>query len=146
MAGHAALQRSSRRLPRPGRGKRGIDGSAAVAGCCDPCSLRRSSGATHFRCQKNRTRSLTLRITREERESTSIVRGEGRLVCEAVRELRKVRAEPKRRRVLALSNVQSADREGICALRELREGGAALEGVDGYIRFLLDGDGGRGSH
>src|SRR5262245_65611147 len=128
MAGHAALQRSSRRLPRPGRGKRGIDGSAAVAGCCDPCSLRRSSGATHFRCQKNRTRSLTLRITREERESTSIVRVEGRLVCEAVRELRKVCAEPKRPLVLDLSNHQTPDPEHMCALRALRQGDAAPRG------------------
>ena len=87
-----------------------------------------------------------LRITREERGSTSIVRVEGRLVCDGVKELRKVCAEPTHPLVLDLSNLQSADPEGICALRDLRARGAALEGADGYIRFLLDRDGRRGSH
>lgn len=84
---------------------------------------------------------MAIRISSSTEGKTRIVRVEGRLESAFVPDLlaeTEGRSEETPVR-LDLSGLQSADKEGLRALRELRAGGAVLEGASPYIRELLDG-------
>jgi ABC-type transporter Mla MlaB component len=82
---------------------------------------------------------LTLRITDHDEDETKVLKLDGNLTHEEVAVLRDV-AEGRGAAVcLDLTHLLSVDREGIAALRQLRDRGALLQGVSPYIALLLDG-------
>jgi len=64
---------------------------------------------------------------------------DGRLTAEEVPELLRVCVGLTGPVVLDLSDLQSADREGVSALRQLRARGAELAGASPYLCLLLNG-------
>lgn len=82
---------------------------------------------------------MTLRITPHEDDS-ELLKLDGTLTHEEVPVLYGVvetKGAPVR---LDLSGLQSADRDGLAALRQLRDGGASLRGASPYVALLLDDD------
>ena len=81
---------------------------------------------------------MTIRITSVHGKNKTTIRVEGRLAAEEVEDLRKeiqLVAAPVH---LDLSGLQSADAEGVRALRSLSAKGVKLVGASPYIRQLLD--------
>ena len=81
---------------------------------------------------------MTIRITKHTEGKTTTIRLEGRLEADAVPDLEKEcrSAEPPLR--LDLSDLSSADEDGIQTLRRLSAEGAELFGASPYVRQLLD--------
>ncbi len=82
---------------------------------------------------------MTLRIVATGPSPPATVKLDGRLTGEEVPELRLVCAANQRQLVLDLTGLQSADREGVSALRELRAKGTDLVGLSPYLQLLLNG-------
>lgn len=80
---------------------------------------------------------MTLYIACESDSGARALRLEGWLEGEAVAELEKVVGEGSGPLRLDLSELRSADRAGITALRAIRAAGASLVGASPYIRLLL---------
>ncbi len=80
---------------------------------------------------------MTVRVSTEAGETVTTIRIEGQLTSASVPDVREAceSANPPLR--LDLSNLRSADRDGIRALRSLLESGIELHGADPYIRQLL---------
>jgi len=62
---------------------------------------------------------------------------DGVLTGAEVTELRRACAAVNERLVFDLTDLQTADRQGVSALRELRAAGAEIIGASPYIRMLL---------
>lgn len=82
---------------------------------------------------------MTLRIVATGLMPPVTVKLDGRLTGEEVPELRRVCEGVKERLVLDLSDLQSADRQGVSALKELWGQGAGLIGASPYVELLLGG-------
>ncbi len=82
---------------------------------------------------------MTLRITPIGAGPARALKLDGRLTGEEVLELRRACEGVKGSLVLDLTHLQSADRQGVSVLRELRAQGAGLIGASQYIRLLLGG-------
>ena len=81
---------------------------------------------------------MTLRITTVPDKNKTTIRVEGRLAAEGVEDLQveiQLVAGPVH---LDLSDLQSADADGVRALRSLSAKGTKLVGASPYIRQLLD--------
>ena len=87
---------------------------------------------------------MPIRISSSREGSSRVIRIEGRLEAAFVPDLLAESPEEGSAVRLDLSGLQSADREGLRTLRQLRAEGATLEGASPYIRELLDG-GARGA-
>jgi len=85
---------------------------------------------------------MTLRIMTTGSNLRATIKIDGRLTGEEGPELRRVCAGASGRPVIDLTDLQSADREGVRVLRALRAKGADLVGASPYIQLLLD----RGRH
>jgi len=81
---------------------------------------------------------MTLRISSAGSASWATVKIDGRLTGDEIPELRRVCDAVEGRLVLDLTYLQSADRQGVSVLQELRSKGADLTGASPYIRLLLD--------
>ena len=86
---------------------------------------------------------MTLRIVMTGPDPPVTVKIEGRLTGEEAAELRRVCAGIDGWPVLDLTDLQSADREGVSVLRELRAKGVRLIGASPYIQILLAPEAGR---
>jgi len=80
---------------------------------------------------------MTLYIACESDSGIRVVRLEGWLDDETVAELDRVVSGESGPLRLELSELRSADKAGLDALRALRAAGAALVGASPYIRLLL---------
>ena len=87
---------------------------------------------------------MTFRITSISGENESIIRLEGSLDAKGVTDLENVIQETQGTVLLDLSGLQSADAEGVLALRSLAANGAKLVGASPYIRQLLNEKSSRG--
>jgi len=81
---------------------------------------------------------MTLRITPAGSGPSATLKVDGRLTSEEVAELRHACDRVEGRLTLDLSGLQSADRQGVSALQELRTKGAELIGASPYLQLLLD--------
>ena len=81
---------------------------------------------------------MTLRITPAGPGPSATLKIDGRLTSEEVAELRLACDRVEGRLILDLSGLQSADRQGVSVLRELRTKGADLVGASPYVQILLD--------
>ena len=81
---------------------------------------------------------MTVRITKTTTPSTTTLRIDGRLEDSNVGELRRACEQISGALKLDLSNLQSADDEGIGALLELLNGGAELTAATPYFELLLE--------
>jgi hypothetical protein len=82
---------------------------------------------------------MAIRISSSTKGTTRIVRVEGRLEAAFVPDLLTESRPGESAMRLDLSGLQSADKEGLRAIRFLRADGAELDGASPYIRELLDG-------
>jgi ABC-type transporter Mla MlaB component len=82
---------------------------------------------------------MTLRIVAIGPSPSATVKLDGRLTGDEVPELRRVCEGAQRQLTLDLAALQSADRQGVSLLRELRTKGADLSGTSPYLQLLLDG-------
>jgi anti-anti-sigma regulatory factor len=81
---------------------------------------------------------MTCRISTASGEDETIIRLEGRLDARGVTDLTKVFQAAATTVLLDLSGLQSADAEGVLALRSFAAKGAKLVGASPYIRQILD--------
>jgi ABC-type transporter Mla MlaB component len=81
---------------------------------------------------------MTLRITVIPRSPPTTLKVDGRLTRAEVPELRSMCAEVEGALALDLTYLQSADREGVSLLRELREKSADLIGLSPFLQLLLE--------
>ena len=81
---------------------------------------------------------MTFRITSVSGTDETILRLEGRLGAIGVKDLKKAVQAAPGTVLLDLSGLQSADAEGVLALRSFAANGAKLVGASPYIRQLLD--------
>lgn len=81
------------------------------------------------------TRPLTLRITPVPTDDPGILRLEGRLRAEEVPVLERCAADGIR--ALDLTDLTSADEEGLAALRRLRDRGIEVRNASHYLAMLL---------
>ena len=81
---------------------------------------------------------MTLRITSAGVAPSATVKIEGRLTGDEIPELRRACEAVEGRLVLDLTYLQSADRQGVSVLQELRSKGADLTGASPYMQLLLD--------
>lgn len=81
---------------------------------------------------------MTLRITAAGSGQSTTLKIDGRLTSEEVPELRLACDRVEGRLVLDLSGLQSADRQGVSVLQELRTKGVELIGASPYLQLLLD--------
>jgi anti-anti-sigma regulatory factor len=81
---------------------------------------------------------MTLRITPAGSGQSTTLKIDGRLTSEEVPELRLACDRVEGPLVLDLSGLQSADRQGVSVLQELRTKGAELIGTSPYLQLLLD--------
>jgi ABC-type transporter Mla MlaB component len=81
---------------------------------------------------------MTLRITPAGSGPSATLKVDGRLTSEEVAELRLACDRVEGRLILDLSGLQSADRQGVSVLQELRTKGAELIGASPYLQILLD--------
>ena len=91
----------------------------------------------HARFKPTNDKTMTLRITTISGKNKTTIRVEGSLVVEEIESLQKefqLAAAPVH---LDLSGLQSADAEGVRALRSLSAKGAKLVGASVYVRQLL---------
>ena len=80
---------------------------------------------------------MTIRVSTEEGGTVTTIRIEGKLTSTSVPDVRAACGSANSPFRLDLSGLQSADRDGIRALRSLSEAGAELHGANPYIRQLL---------
>ena len=80
---------------------------------------------------------MTLRITTVPGKNKTTIRVEGRLAAEGVEELQKEIQLVAGPVYLDLSDLQSADAEGVRALRSLSGASAKIVGASPYIHQLL---------
>jgi hypothetical protein len=83
---------------------------------------------------------MEVRIEPLVKGSMTVVTIAGRLAASCVPELHKLCRSVEGALALNLSDLVSADDEGLKALRELEEWGAELRGVSPFIRLLLASD------
>ena len=89
--------------------------------------------------ENDRGLRMTLRITTiPGKNNQTTIRLEGRLAAEGVEDLQREIDSVAGPVDLDLSDLQSADPEGVRALRSFSTKGAKLVGVSPYIRQLLD--------
>lgn len=81
---------------------------------------------------------MTFRISSVPGEEETIVRLEGSLDARAINDLTKAVQAASGNVLLDLSGLQSADAEGVPALRSFADKGAKLVGASLYIRQLLN--------
>ncbi len=81
---------------------------------------------------------MTFRITSVSGTDETILRLEGRLGATGVKDLKKAMQAAPGTVLLDLSGLQSADAEGVLALRSFAAKGAKLVGASPYIRQLLN--------
>lgn len=81
---------------------------------------------------------MTFRITSVSGTDETILRLEGRLGARGVKDLKKAVQAAPGTVLLDLSGLQSADAEGVLALRSFAAKGAKLVGASPYIRQLLN--------
>ena len=81
---------------------------------------------------------MTFRITSVSGTDETILRLEGRLGATGLKDLKKAVQAAPGAVLLDLSGLQSADAEGVLALRSFAAKGAKLVGASPYIRQLLD--------
>jgi hypothetical protein len=86
------------------------------------------------RCQED-LETLTLRITPVPSADPGTLRLEGRLRSEEVPELE--RSAEAGVKALDLEDLQSADEEGLAALRRLRDRGVEIRNPSHYLAMLL---------
>jgi anti-anti-sigma regulatory factor len=87
---------------------------------------------------------LAFRITTSSGEDETIIRLEGRLGAKRVEDLKTAVQVAQGTVLLDLSGLQSADAEGVRALRSFAAKGAKLVGASPYIRQLLNETSSRG--
>jgi anti-anti-sigma regulatory factor len=80
---------------------------------------------------------MQIRITKTTSASAAIVQVDGRLTATAVPELERECQSAEGTLYLDLTNLLSADAEGLKALNKLVESGARLVGESPYIRLQL---------
>ncbi len=78
---------------------------------------------------------MTLRITPVPSDAPGILRLEGRLRSEEVPELE--RSAEAGVKALDLEDLQSADQEGLAAIRRLRDRGVEIRNPSRYLAMLL---------
>ena len=88
---------------------------------------------------------MTVRITQEIASETTILHIDGQLRSEDVSALMNEHRELTGPVALDLSQLQSADADGVAAILEIASLGADLRGVSGYVRLLLSPEGGPSS-
>lgn len=81
---------------------------------------------------------MTVRILTETKPEATVIRIEGDLRAEVIEELDRVSGEAGGPLVLDLTNLASADAEGLRALGSLLKQGAELRGASPYIRMRLE--------
>jgi len=81
---------------------------------------------------------MTMRIETTTEGPEATVSLAGRLTVSEVGEVLKSCPSAEGQVVLDLTNLRSADTEGVKVIRELVSGGARLRGVPPFIRLLLD--------
>jgi len=82
--------------------------------------------------------TLVFRITSASGEDETIIRLEGNLSAKGVEDLKKAFQVAPGTVLLDLSGLQSAETEGVLALRSLADKGTKLIGASPYIRQLLN--------
>jgi anti-anti-sigma regulatory factor len=82
--------------------------------------------------------TLTFRISSASGEDETIIRLEGRLSANRVENLKKEIQGASGNVLLDLTDLRSADAEGVMALRSFAAEGAKLVGASPYIRQLLN--------
>jgi hypothetical protein len=80
---------------------------------------------------------MTLRITTIGPGPPAALALDGRLTGDEVAELRRAVDEAGGEVLLDLAGLQSADRPGACALRELKAHGVRITGASPYIDLLI---------
>ncbi len=80
---------------------------------------------------------MTIRVSSATDGTTTTIRVEGRLTGADVPDVRAACESANAPVRLDLSGLQSADTDGIRALRSLLESGAELHGANPYVRQLL---------
>ena len=83
---------------------------------------------------------MTARIMTDTEPDASVIRIEGDLRVEEIEELDRVSGEAGRPLVLDLTNLGSADAEGLRALASLMKRGAELRGASPYIQMRLESE------
>ena len=81
---------------------------------------------------------MTVRITTDTEPDATVIRIEGDLCAEVIEELDRVSGETGGPVLLDLTNLASADAEGLRALGSLRKQGAEIRGASPYIRMRLE--------
>ncbi len=81
---------------------------------------------------------MTVRILTETEPEATVIRIEGDLRAEVIEELDRVSGEAGGPLVLDLTNLASADAEGLRALGSLMKQGAEIRGASPYIRMRLE--------
>ena len=81
---------------------------------------------------------MSVRIETRPEDSKTTLRIQGRLAGSDVPELLRASRSIKGLIVLDLTDLQSADPDGIKAIQHLVRGGAELRGVSPFVRILLD--------
>ncbi len=80
---------------------------------------------------------MQIRITKTDSDTATIVQVDGRLAEDAVADLEGECQSPRGTLYLDLTNLISADAEGLKALNKLVESGARLVGESPYFRLRL---------
>ena len=80
---------------------------------------------------------VTIRISKTADDRQTVLKVDGRLKADDVEELTRAYRSVQGASVLDLSELQSADREGVEILRELVAMGAEIRGASPYIELLL---------
>ncbi len=83
--------------------------------------------------------TMNIRITRTSDDRETVLRVDGRLDRETVADLAKEHRSVEGLLVLELSELQSADPDGVELLLELVSLGAQIRGASPYIELLLKG-------
>ena len=83
---------------------------------------------------------MTARIMTDTEPDASVIRIEGDLRVEEIEELDRVSGEAGRPLVLDLTNLRSADADGLRALASLVKRGAELRGASPYIQMRLESE------
>lgn len=80
---------------------------------------------------------MTIRITTTTDDLRTVLKIDGRLNAEDIEELSRAHRSVEGSAALDLSELQSADRDGVARLRELVALGTEIRGASPYIELLL---------